>query len=268
MNNLINLTTDFGLSDGFVGVLHGVILSINPRAHIEDISHGLPPQEILEGAFVLSNSVPYFPPAVHVCVVDPGVGSARRPIAIQVGQSFFVGPDNGVLSLAVQDMEAREHTTARAVELLNPRYRLPRVSNTFHGRDIFAPAAAHLSRGIPFEELGAPVQAWIRLAPPAPVRLPTGGLSGRVIYIDRFGNLITNIGDTDLAGLTASGTSGVRIEIAGRRLNGLARSYSDVAVGELAALIGSPWKLEIAEREGNAARTLGVRVGDEVRVTL
>lgn len=266
MPNLITLTTDFGLTDGFVGVLKGVMLSINPAAQFVDITHDLAPQNVEQGAFVLANSVPFFPcAAIHVCIVDPGVGSARRPIAVQVGATIFVAPDNGVLSLAVQTLETRGGVKARAFELNQPRYWLPRVSNTFHGRDIFAPCAAHLSQGVPLEAMGMPLAAWVTLAPSLPVRRGDGALVGRIIYIDRYGNIVSNITVKDLA---TFGNRAPTVELANHAIHGLVRAYSDVARGELAALIGSPWKLEIAQREGNAAQTLGVKVGDEITVRI
>lgn len=264
MAPLITLTTDFGWTDGFAGVLQGVILSICPAARVVDLSHGIPPRQLLSGAMVLAAGVPYFPPdSIHVCVVDPGVGSERRAIAIAAGETLFVGPDNGVLSLAVADIKRRRGGTARAYQLENPRYRLPRVSNTFHGRDIFAPAAAHLACGVALEELGAPLAEWITLARRVPSFGEDGTLVGRAVYIDRFGNVITDIADDTLP---SAGTYELRIEIGGETLRGLSSAYADVARGELLALIGSLWKLEIAVRDGNAAEQLGIRVGDPVIV--
>ncbi len=264
MTDLITLTTDFGLRDGFVGVMRGVILSINPAARCVDITHDIAPQNIRQGAFLLANSVPYFPlAAIHVCVVDPGVGSARRALGIQVGETIFIGPDNGVLSLAVQALAARTQEIPRAYSLDKPKYWLPRVSTTFHGRDIFSPCAAHASRGVPLSELGTATPDWITLAPPEPARRPDGSLVGHVIYIDRFGNIVTDITDEALA---RQNWPDIVVEIAGRKIDGLSTTYSDVEPGELAALIGSPWKLEIARRDGNAAEALDVQVGDEVVV--
>ena len=154
MNRIITLTTDFGTRDGFVGVMKGVILNINPHANIVDITHDIAPQNIEQGAFLFANAVKYFPAnVIHVVVVDPGVGSARRPIAVQLGKTFFVAPDNGVLS------RITDHASLpiRVVHLTNPAYWLPRVSATFHGRDIFAPVAAHLSLGVPLDALGEPI---------------------------------------------------------------------------------------------------------------
>lgn len=262
MKRLITLTTDFGLRDGFVGVMRGVILKIFPDAQIVDITHEIAPQDVTQGAFLLANSAPYFPDAcVHLAVVDPGVGGARRPLAIRVGQTIFVGPDNGLLSLAAAECEARTRKKARAIHLNQARYWLPRVSHTFHGRDIFSPSAAHLAQGVPFARLGKPVREWISLAP-SPVERREGMLIGRVIYIDRYGNIVTNISEKGI-----EESVDWAIDVGGREIRGLVQTYSDVARGEIAALIGSPWKLEIAQREGNAAQTLGVKIGDPVTVS-
>lgn len=264
MTPLITLTTDFGLADGFAGVLRGVIYSIRPDACVIDLSHDVPPQNVYAGAQVLANAVPYFPrPAVHLCVVDPGVGSSRRPIAIAVGETRFVGPDNGVLSLAVAVVEKESASPARAVHLDNPRYWLPRVSNTFHGRDLFAPCAAHLAGGVPLAELGSTIDDWLGLALPAPLARADGARVGHVTYIDRFGNIVTDLPDDTLASF---GTYQLGIQVGSVTVQGLSSAYSDVAKGELVALIGSSWKLEIAVRDGNAAARLGVYIGDPVIV--
>lgn len=258
MNRIITLTTDFGWSDGFVGTMKGVILSINPDATIVDITHDVAPQNIEQGTFLFAASVKYFPAnAIHVVVVDPGVGSARRPIVLQVGETVFVAPDNGVLSLAVRD------APVRAVHLNKREYWLPRVSHTFHGRDVFAPSAAHLSLGVPLEALGEPIDDWVRLAPALPARRADGAIIGRVMHFDRFGNIVTNIGEEMLVCMDRAH---IAVNIAGRTLRGVEQTYADAALGELIALIGSSWALEVAARDGNAARELGVRIGDEVVV--
>src|SRR5262245_48955494 len=216
MPNLITLTTDFGLADGFVGVMRGVILNLAPHAQIVDISHGVAPQQVDQGAILLANSVPYFPEkSIHVCVVDPGVGSARKPIAIRVGETFFVAPDNGVASLAAADLATRIGATPRAYELNNPRYWLPRVSNTFHGRDIFSPTAAHLANGAALDELGTPLDSFVNLAPPQPERRADGSLAGHVIYVDRYGNLVTDITSNQVASFDPDT---LVVEIGGRAL--------------------------------------------------
>lgn len=261
MNRIISLTTDFGLRDGFVGTMKGVILNINPNVTIVDITHDIAPQNIEQGAFLLAASAKYFPEnAIHVAVVDPSVGSARRPIAIQVGETIFVAPDNGVLSYALAD----SRSGIRAVHLTKPDYWLPRISHTFHGRDIFAPAAAHLSLGVPIEALGDPIDGWVRLAPVLPTRRADGAMVGRVVHVDRFGNIVTNIAEEMLR---AMDRERIAIKIAGRTVNGVKQSYSDGAAGQVIALVGSSWSLEIAKREGNAAQDLGVRIGDEVIVS-
>ena len=267
MNRIVTLTTDFGLSDGFVGTMKGVILSINPDATIVDITHDIAPhaQRIEQGAFLFAASAKYFPAnTVHVVVVDPGVGSARRAIAAQVGETIFVAPDNGVLSLAIRDSISNPQSPVRAVHLNRLGYWLPRVSNTFHGRDIFAPVGAHLSLGVPLEALGDPIDDWIRL--PCATAFRAGDeIVGRVVHIDRFGNIVTNIGEEMLA---AMDRTRIVVRIGGRAVRGMRHSYSDVARGELIVLISSSWHVEVAMREGSAAQALGVRIGDEVSVAL
>ena len=276
MNRIITLTTDFGLSDGFVGTMKGVILGINPEATIVDITHDIAPQNIEQGAFLFANAVKYFPAnTIHVVVVDPGVGSARRPIAMQIGETFFIAPDNGVLTFASSKLKVKSQKSGAshkskienrqskisAIHLNRPEFFLPRVSSTFHGRDIFAPVAAHLSRGIALDALGDPIDDWVRLAPGLPTRRADGALVGKVMRIDRFGNIITNIADEMLAGQARA-----RIEIAGSSVNGIKQTYADVARGKVVALIGSSGHLEIAVRDGNAAQMLGVQLGDEILI--
>lgn len=271
---IITLTTDFGTRDGFVGAMKGVILSINPRAVIVDISHDIAPQQIAQGAFVLASAAPYFPArTIHVAVVDPGVGSARRPIALQIGETFFVAPDNGVLTLVCAKLKTPSPTLALPVEnqeselgavhLNRAEFWLPRVSRTFHGRDIFAPVAAHLSLGVPLAALGDPIHAWAQLALAEPYRAGDQ-ICGQVIYVDRFGNAVTNIGEVLLAGLER-GRVGVRV--AGRVLRGIAPTYVAVAPGEPLALVSSAEQVEIAVRDGSAADALGIRVGDAVTLS-
>ncbi len=261
MNRIITLTTDFGLGDGFVGTMKGVILRINPNVTIVDITHDIAPQHIEQGAFLFAASARYFPEnAIHVVVVDPGVGSTRRPLAIQAGETIFVAPDNGVLSHALEDSRSE----IRAVHLTKPEYWLPRISHTFHGRDIFSPVAAHLSLGVPIEALGAPIDDWVRIAPAPPIHRADGTMVGRVVHIDRFGNIVTNISEEMLP---AVDRARITITIAGRTVHGVKQSYSDGAAVEAIALISSSWALEIAKREGNAAQEFGVRIGDEVTVS-
>ncbi len=257
MPPIITLTTDFGLADGFVGTMHGVILSICPAARIVDLSHGVAPQGVQEAAFVLAAAVPFFPAGtIHVVVVDPGVGSERRAIAVQTDRAFYVAPDNGVLSEAL----AQEQVVA-AVHLNRPAFWLPIVSHTFHGRDIFAPVGAHLARGVPLRELGDPVSDLLHLPVFQPEREVDGTLLGHVRYIDHFGNLITDVRDRDLASMPQ-----VVVYYKGKRIVGLHPSYAAVPRGELVAVIGSSRRLEIAVREGSAARLLDAQVGDSLGI--
>lgn len=255
MNRIITLTTDFGLSDGFVGVMKGVILGINPDAILIDITHDIAPQNIEQGAFVFANAYKYFPAnAIHVVVIDPGVGSARRPIAAQVGETIFVAPDNGVLSSVLRP-------SSSVVHLTKPDYWLARVSNTFHGRDIFAPVAAHLSLGVPLQTLGEPITDWVQL-PQCEASWRAGNeIVGRVARIDRFGNIVTNIGEERLA---AMDRARVVIAIRGKTLTGIKSTYSNAEEGKPLVLISSSGHVEIAVRNGNAAKIIGAQLDDEV----
>lgn len=265
MHRIITLTTDFGTRDGFVGTMKGVILSINPDATIVDITHEIAPQDVEEGAFLFAASAKYFPSnAIHVVVVDPGVGSARRAIGVQGGETIFVAPDNGVLTKAIDHWQlANRNSKVRTVRLNRPEYWLPRVSNTFHGRDIFAPCAAHLSLGVSLEEMGEPITDWITLRFVLPTRRADGAWVGRVVHIDRYGNIVTNIAAEMLRDVEPSR---VVVEIAGKKIVGFKRAYADGAEGELIALVSSSWELEISQRNGNAAKTLGILNGSEVVV--
>jgi S-adenosylmethionine hydrolase len=262
---IITLTTDFGLSDPYVAALKGVILAINPRAILVDITHEVRPQQVMQATFVTQAAWPYFPPgATHLVVIDPGVGTGRRAVALETPRGRFVGPDNGVLSAALPD-EARPAggqkaapvplpPEYRAYAISNPRYMLRPVSATFHGRDIFAPAAAHLSLGVPIEELGERLDAIVALPPLRAPRNADGSLVGRVVHVDRFGNAITDIRAEDLP------EHEFTVELGRRRVSGLARTYAEATV--LSALVGSSGYLEVALRNGSAARELGVEIGD------
>ncbi len=260
MNRIITLTTDFGLSDGFVGMMKGVILGINPNVMIVDLTHDIAPQNIEQGAFLFANAFRYFPAnTIHVVIVDPGVGSARRPIAAQVGETLFVAPDNGVLTMALENLKP----LPRVVHLNRAEYWRARVSHTFHGRDIFAPVAAHLSLGVPLESLGDPVNDWVCLPHGVAVWRAGNEIVGRIVHIDRFGNAITNIGEEML---TAMDRAQVAVSVRGKTLQGIKSTYAMAGQGEAIALISSSGHLEIAVREGNAAQVLGLRLGDEVFV--
>lgn len=254
---VITLITDFGQADSYVGTMKGVILGICPQAALVDISHEIRPQAVRQAAYVLATAAPYFPPAtVHLVVVDPGVGSERRPIVVQTGRALYVAPDNGVLGLALA------HDPARlAIHLAEPRYRLPPVSATFHGRDVFAPAAAHLACGTDPRAMGPsiPPSELVALAALEPAPQPDGSWLGEVLHVDRFGNLVTNFQG-------ARHSAGARVEVAGVQVDGVNRTYADVEPGELLAYVGSSGCLEIAVRDGNAATKLGVEAGDAVRV--
>ena len=286
-NAPIVLTTDFGTSDAFVGVMKGVILSINPNAAIVDLTHEIGPQNLRQGAFVLGVNHPHFPPGtIHVAVVDPGVGTDRKPIVLETPAATFVAPDNGLLSEVVREhvkgvspnFEHRGTIPLPAAlecwELSNPFYQKHPVSNTFHGRDIFAPAAAHISLGVRPDEFGPAVPEIIYRPLPEPLRLGAA-IIGEVIYTDHFGNLITNISAARLNNL-ANGKGAVAVEIGTRRIVGISRTFHDIALDSgdqldglpLVALVGSNGYLEVAVRDGNAADSLGLGVGEEVRVSI
>jgi len=283
---LVTLTDDFGTADGYVGTMKGVILNIAPNTRLVDISHEVAPQNVRQAAYILYVAYPFFPPhAVHLVVVDPGVGSARRPIALRTPAGYFVGPDNGVFSyvMACEPVEA-------LVELSDPRYRLVEVSHTFHGRDIFAPAAAHLAAGVPITALGPPVRDPVTFPPPR-LEVASDGITGEVLHADHFGNVITSIGQLVWSGNELSlepafrGARGkgqeagdgehvrfradeASVVVAGQEIGGVYRTYAEVEPGETLALVGSEAHLEIAVREGNAAQRLGLRPGDAVVLRL
>lgn len=255
---LITLTTDFGYADPFVGIMKGVILGIHAEARIVDLSHDIAPQDVRAGAMVLRHSLPYFRSGtIHVVVVDPGVGGARRPLLIESEGSYFVGPDNGVLSLALEG-KAPSHI----IHLSNPLYHLTRTSTTFHGRDIFAPVAAHLSRGIPLPAFGEPITTFKRLTWPGVVK-HGGDLVGEVVYVDRFGNLFTNITEHDLAELAAAH---LRIQVGKIIISGLVQNYAAIKEGGFVALINSWGLLEIALYKDSAQNRTGAKIGHKVAV--
>jgi S-adenosylmethionine hydrolase len=252
---IITLTSDFGLADGYVGIMKGVILGICPEARLVDLSHDIAPQNVAQAAFVLTHAAPYFPAGtIHLAVVDPGVGSSRRPIVVQTSHALFVGPDNGLFTYALTE------EGCQAWELICPAFWLPQVSRTFHGRDIFAPVAAHLARGVPPWQLGRPVADLVRLPLAEPGRCADGRITGQVIYTDRFGNLITNVPAEWVEGRRW------RVEIVGQRIDGPRATYAAVERGALLALVSSAGTVEIAVREGNAAKQLGVKEGEAVEV--
>jgi S-adenosylmethionine hydrolase len=257
----ITLLTDFGPSGVAVSEMKGVILGLAPDARLVDISHTIAPQNIREGARILSRSPFYFPDGtVHIFVVDPGVGTARRPLAARLGAHTFVGPDNGALTLAIRRAQ-QEGWPMAFFHLDQPRYWRPKVSNIFHGRDIFAPVAAHLASGVPLERVGTPITDPVTLPLPVVERTATG-LRGEVaLVVQHFGNLITNIQASDLPDW-----SGVTVRVRGAEINGLVRTFGDRPPGELVALIGSDDELVIAEVNGHAGNRLGAQAGDVVEV--
>ncbi len=258
--NLITLTTDFGHTDAFVGTMKGVILSVNPMAGIVDLSHGIPPQDIMAGALVLKSAVPYFPAGtIHVAVVDPGVGSERRPLLIQSEREIFVGPDNGIFSLVMKGRKAKQ-----IVELSKDTYHLKPKSATFHGRDIFAPVAGQLSMGLSPKKLGIPVKDFIRLSWPD-VITNEKSIKGEIIYVDGFGNLITNIGEETIAPFPRNK---LFTNIGPVQIHGISSNYSTVREGEVVAVMNSWRFLEIAVRNGSAAKQTGKSVGAAVEITL
>lgn len=266
---VITLTTDFGLSDPYVAAMKGVILAINPRAAIVDVSHAVQPQRLLQAVFITQAAWPFFASdTVHVAVVDPGVGTERRAVVLVTPCGRFVGPDNGVLSAALPE-EARPTSDPgpapvalpagyRAFAITNLRYLREPVSATFHGRDVFAPAAAHLSLGVAAEELGEPVKELLVFPPLRARRCADGALRGGVVHIDRFGNVVTDARVEDLP------AGAFTVELAGRRVPGPVRTYAEAV--ELAALVGSAGYLEVVRPDGSAADELDVHIGDAVLV--
>lgn len=253
---LVTLTSDFGLRDPFVGIMKGVILGICPRARLIDLTHEIEAHDVLAAQLALECAVAFFAPGtVHLAVVDPGVGSNRRPLAIEAAGHRFVGPDNGLFTFALAG------AGSSAVRLEEPAYRLPRVSLTFHGRDIFAPAAAYLALGVPMDRLGPRVTDPVLASIPR-ARREGDGLVGEVLTWDRFGNAITSVTAADLDGMGESPA----VELAGRRLGPPVSAYAEGPEGLPAAILGSTGRLEIFVREGNARRSLGLGRGAPVAV--
>lgn len=278
MSATIALLTDFGTTDAYVGVMKAVMKRINPTADFIDITHDIQPQNVRQGAFVLLNSYHYFAPGtVFLVVVDPGVGGTRRPIAAYVGDYTFVAPDNGILSYVLNDF-----TTPMVVELTNLMYQMPHVSNTFHGRDIFAPAAAHLAAGVPVHNFGPVVDRLYRQLLPT-FRISESQINGQVLYNDRFGNVVTSIGELKwLEGdhLSLSPRFGSRdattdvipskavVHVKGQRVGAIRRTYSETNKNDLMALVDSNGFLEVAINQGNAAKQFQFNPGDPVIVDL
>lgn len=299
-SRIITLLTDFGSQDAYAGIMKGVIAGINPRANIIDICHNIPPQDIFNGAYLLSTSYKYFPKGtVHVAVVDPGVGSQRDIVCVEIREHLFLVPDNGLLSFVVQEERPKS-----IVRVTNDRYFLPSFSNTFHGRDVFAPVAAYLSLGIKPRQLGSKINQLKQLDIPRPEVKETGQLEGQIIYIDRFGNLITNITRALIEQHASkqkqnrgrwSGIRSQRSEVRSqipykvrktsknkmllpwntmettlgkRKIMGLGKTYMDAKPGDPLVLFGSAGFLEVSVNQGNARKYFSVDRGSKIRVEM
>jgi S-adenosylmethionine hydrolase len=275
MSPIVTLTTDFGYDDAYVAAVKGAILNINPGASIVDVSHSIRPQDILQAAFILNAAYRYFPKqTIHVAIVDPGVGSERRGVILKTASAIFVAPDNGILSYVIDDLFSEKNVPLieqthgltevvfkkglEAAAITDPRFWRQPVSPTFHGRDIFAPVAAGLSLGISPYEFGEKISSLHVLPVPRPSLDADGNVAGQVLHVDRFGNLITNIGSGNLPG------KNVVIEIGGRCIQGISDYYSQSE--GIMAVVGSSGYLEISLRDGSACDFLDMAVGDEIRV--
>jgi S-adenosylmethionine hydrolase len=259
---IITLTTDFGLNDHFVGTMKGVILKILPNAEIVDICHSVQAFDILDGALALAESYSYFPTrTVHLVVVDPGVGSARRPIIASSEEQNFVAPDNGVLSL----MYAREERLS-VRHITSDHYFLQPVSNTFHGRDIFAPVAAYLAKGVDHKKFGEEITDFVRFNAPKPKPADADTLRGVVLRVDRFGNLITNFTPQDAPALFQQLPPAFKIVVGKREVSAMRQNYAEGAPGEVFGILGSMGYLEIVANRGSAAQLVGSGKGTEVQL--
>jgi len=260
-NSVITLLTDFGTKDHYVTSMKGAILNINPRCTLIDITHHITPHDIKEGAFILGNAYSSFPKGtIHLSVVDPGVGGLRKPILLVTTNYFFVGPDNGLFTFALKREKVK-----KAVALTNPKYFLSPVSNTFHGRDLFAPVAAYLSLGVKPEAFGPALNSWVELDF-AKTRIREGRLIGEILHIDAFGSLISNIGNEQLFHFVKDHSFVIRV--GKRTIRGLKKGYWEGKRNEAMALIGSGGFLEISVREGNAQKVLRVKKGDQVTIVI
>lgn len=278
MQPVIALLTDFGTVDSYVGVMKGVMLGIRSQTRFIDITHAVQPQNVRQAAFVLMNAYRYFPTGtVFLVVVDPGVGSARRPLVVSAGGYLFVGPDNGVFSYILNEWD-----DATLLEPTEGRFLLPQVSSTFHGRDVFAPVAAHLAADVPLQSIGLVVTDPVMLPSPS-LEVRDGSITGEVVHVDHFGNVVTSIGAMQWAGgetlsLTPRfGEMRESVLVDARRavvnagvatLNGIRQTYAQAEPGTLLATVGSDGFLEVAMNHGNAARQTGLAIGDRVELSL
>ena len=258
---IITLTTDFGIADHFAGTMKGVILGICPDAHIVDISHQVTPFEIAEAGFVIAQAYRYFPKrTVHLVIVDPGVGTSRRPILLEAAGQYFVAPDNGVLTLIYLEEEKRKVRV-----ITNEKYFLDSVSRTFHGRDIFSPVAAHLAAGVKPSRFGKAAEDYMRLSFEKPMRTARRGWTGAVLKVDRFGNLITNFPARDFPQLEKQP---FELQVGLQMVRRLAQNYAECGVGEVFAIAGSSGYLEVSSSQASAAKILGCGVGAPVELRL
>jgi len=259
---LVTLLTDFGLADPYAAAMKGVILSLCPGANIVDVSHEVPPQDVLAGAMVLAQSAPYFPPeTLHVVVVDPGVGTDRRILVAKLAGQMVLAPDNGVITLLTERLRLDAIIVVR-----NPRYLPSGASRTFHGRDVFAPIAGHILNGLDINSLGPQPDSYKLLDLPQP-DLKEQDISGQVIYVDRFGNLVSNITER-LVRESFPDLEAVTITCAGRPIGGLTGTYGFADPGELLALFDSMGYVEVAVNGGRACDALGAGVGAEMKVAV
>lgn len=260
---VITLTTDFGTEDGNAAVMKGVILSLNPHALVIDLTHDIPPQDVAAAAYVLRRAYAYFPPGtIHIVVVDPGVGTERRAIAVRSAEAFFVAPDNGVLTYVMQELQDKGHEL-RIVSLTNPQYWLSQISSVFHGRDIFAPVAAHLSLGVDIDALGHELEDCVMMPRPR-LEMRPGKITGQVMHIDHFGNLLTNIPQSALDSVTGR----LITVIAAREIRGLTKAFGHREAGELIAYIDSSGHLAVALVNRSAQQMLNCQVGTPVEIRL
>lgn len=257
---LITLMTDFGLKDHFVGVMKGVIAAVAPRARVIDITHEIEPFQIAQARYLLCQTYPHFPPrTIHVAVVDPGVGGARRPLLVEAAGQTFIGPDNGIFT------DVLALPKARARELTNRKLWRAAISSTFHGRDIFAPVAAHLAAGVTPARAGRIIRDPLRAESRAPLRTGKRFWTGEVVHIDRFGNLITNLTPREM---TELGPRRTILKAGYEIIDGIAPGYSAVPPGAVVAVVGSGGTIEIAVNQGHAARKLGLGIGSPVELEL
>lgn len=261
---IVTLTTDFGLHDHYVGAMKGVILNVNPEVRLVDICHSVQPFDVLDGALTIAQTYRYFPSdTIHVVVVDPGVGSERRPILVTAEKHMFIAPDNGVLSMVY---EREERISVR--HITSEHYFLQPVSATFHGRDVFARVAGYLSKGMEVGKFGEEISDYVRFAAPKPKAINERMLRGVVLKVDKFGNIITNITPQDAAALFGSQTPPFKLMVGPTEITRMSRSYSEGAPGEPFAIVGSMGFLEVAVNRGSAAQTLSAQKGTEVGLIL